>query len=122
MGLASSYYKGIIFEIVAMLYLLIKGYKIIKTNYKTKLGEIDIIAKKNNVVVAVEVKKRTTIDLALEAISEKQKNRISSAFLYFLKVNPAYCNHNYRFDAILIAGIKPIHIKNAWLFKNKREY
>ena len=45
MGLVSSYYKGIIFEIFAIIYLLIKGYKIVKTNYKTKVGEINIVFK-----------------------------------------------------------------------------
>lgn len=46
-------------EDVAKRYLEQKGYKIIDQNYKTKYAEIDIIVKKDNVLVFVEVRTKT---------------------------------------------------------------
>ena len=45
-------------EIIAMNFLKKKGYKILETNYKNTIGEIDIIAKDNDYIVFVEVKGR----------------------------------------------------------------
>ena len=45
-------------EIIAMNFLKKKGYKILETNYKNSIGEIDIIAKDNDYIVFVEVKGR----------------------------------------------------------------
>ena len=47
-------------ESLAAEYLQIKGYKIMERNYHSKWGEVDIIAKINNIVVFVEVKTKTT--------------------------------------------------------------
>ena len=52
---------GLIAEIIAVIFLKFKFYKILQKNYRNKLGEIDIIAVKNGVLVAVEVKARRKI-------------------------------------------------------------
>ncbi len=52
--------KGVIFEKQAAKYLKKQGYKIINTNYHSKFGEVDIIAQKDDCIVFVEVKGRTT--------------------------------------------------------------
>ncbi|MEN3015468.1 MAG: YraN family protein [bacterium] len=48
--------KGKHFESIALSYLVKNNYKIISKNYKSPFGEIDIIATKNNCLVAIEVK------------------------------------------------------------------
>ena len=45
-------------EYLALKYLTNKGYKIIKRNYRCKLGEIDLIAKKDDRIIFIEVKYR----------------------------------------------------------------
>ena len=47
-------------ETLAAEYLQIKGYKILQRNYRSKWGEIDIVAKVNNIVIFVEVKTKTS--------------------------------------------------------------
>lgn len=47
-------------ERLAAEHLQVKGYKILQKNYRSKWGEIDIVAKIDNIVVFVEVKTKTT--------------------------------------------------------------
>lgn len=116
----TNYSSGKYAEGLAKAYLGIKGYSIIAENYKTGrgtgAGEIDIIAKKANLIVFVEVKKRKSLDTAAYSIFESQKQRIINGAKAFISHNQKYENHDMRFDAILIKlpfSIK--HIKNAWL-------
>ena len=48
--------QGIVYEDAATKYLVKKGYKILERNFKTKFGEIDIIALEKDVLVFIEVK------------------------------------------------------------------
>lgn len=68
-------------EDFAALILQTKGYEILERNYRTKLGEIDIIAKKDNVLHFVEVKTRTqkTYGYPAESVTEDKLNRIRKA-------------------------------------------
>ena len=92
-------------EIIAANYLKKKGYKILETNYKNKVGEIDIIAKDKDYIVFIEVKARMSQAFGhpFEAIDERKQQKIHAvASLYMVK------NHKYgslcRFDAISILG------------------
>ena len=49
-----AYKKGHSIERLAALYLTLKGYKILKTRYKTPLGEIDLIVRRKNQIVFIE--------------------------------------------------------------------
>ena len=93
-------------EIIAAEYLKKKGYKILETNYKNKIGEIDIIAKDKDYIVFVEVKARMSQAFGhpFDAIDERKQQKIHAvASLYMVK------NHKYgtncRFDAISILGL-----------------
>ncbi|HDD44474.1 MAG TPA: YraN family protein [Candidatus Desulfofervidus auxilii] len=104
-------------EILAKKFLQKKGYKIIATNYKNKLGEIDIIALEKDTLVFVEVKTRTTtrFGLAKEAVNKhKQKQIIKVAMCYLKTLNEK--NLKVRFDVIAInLKNKEIeHIHNAF--------
>ncbi len=76
-------------EEIAVKFLKDKGYKIIKTNYRTKLGQIDIIAKDKDAVCFVEVKTRTNLEKGLpqESITKGKQHQISKAALLYLKEN-----------------------------------
>jgi putative endonuclease len=119
----TNYKSGKIAEIFARLLFIFKGYTILSKNFKTgkgfNIGEVDFVACKKNVLVFVEVKKRSSLKTAAYAISEKQKQRIIRGAELYIKTHRNYKNYNIRFDAVLIAFPCYIqHIKNAWICEN----
>lgn len=107
--------KGNFGEDKAAKFLKEQKYKIIKRNYKNKLGEIDIIAKQGGTVVFVEVKTRTdeSFGFAAEAVDLKKQRKIKSvAVLYAQKYNII----DMRFDVIevYLNEEKINHIVNAF--------
>lgn len=79
------------------------GYKILLKNYKSKLGEIDIIARDKDTVCFVEVKTRHTdrFGLPQEAISRSKQRQISKAALLYLKENNLL-DRKARFDVVSV--------------------
>ena len=77
-------------ELIAARYLKQKGYKIITQNYRTKLGEIDIIAQEKDTLVFVEVKARRSRRFGNPkgALTPKKQRKISMVALCYLKANP----------------------------------
>ncbi|MDR2107823.1 MAG: YraN family protein [Holosporaceae bacterium] len=103
--------KGYLGEFIAILLLKIKGYKILARRYKTRCGEIDIIAEKNDVVVFVEVKSRKSFEQCHNAVTGKQLERIRRASEIFMSRTGR--TNFIRYDVILVAGRKfPRHIEN----------
>jgi putative endonuclease len=100
-------------EKLCELWLRLKGYRILATRHKSPAGEIDIIAKRGNVVVAVEVKNRTDRESALHAITPRQQNRIARALeAYAGKVGHA---GDLRLDLMIVRNWGRIeHLRNAW--------
>lgn len=111
-----SYWLGILGEYYAIIFLFFKGYKIIKRRYKTKLGEIDIIAVKADNLIAFEVKTRSYSHATVEdAFNYAQFYRIFNALKIFLNKNEGYSKFNIRIDAILICNnFRVKHFKNIW--------
>ncbi|PCI39368.1 MAG: YraN family protein [Rhodospirillaceae bacterium] len=102
-------------EVLARTMLKLKGHKILAKNYKTKVGEIDIITRKNNVIGFVEVKARRSEREAAEAISQHQKSRIERTAEHFMVHQPEHQNCDMRFDVALVTGPVSIHILyDAW--------
>jgi len=90
-------------ENIACEFLKKKGYKIIERNFRKGYGEIDIIALKDNILVFVEVKTRTSNQFGtpLEAISYfKLKSLIKTAQFYKV-LNPRLPD-SLRIDAISV--------------------
>lgn len=76
---------GSIGEKIALEYLKGKGYKIVATNYRTPLGELDIVARFKGLTVFVEVKARTGSSFGppyLAVTRIKQRHIIRSALFY----------------------------------------
>lgn len=71
--------RGRIAEYVAAAYLMLKGYRILAIRHRTRLGEIDLIARKGEVVAFVEVKARASRAAALDAVSLSAQRRIRNA-------------------------------------------
>lgn len=109
--------KGDIGEERAIKFLLDKGYIILEKNFTTKIGEIDIIAKDNDIVVFIEVKSRLNSKYGnpYEAVNFKKQRKIINTAKLYSKYNNLY-NTQFRFDIIEIYVDENIlnHIPNAF--------
>jgi len=103
----------------AVRYLKKNGYRILEMNYRTKLGEIDIIAKDGKTLVFVEVKARrsTLYGHPKWAITAKKKRNMSMVALHYLK-SIHQSEAKARFDVVTISPDKNTSkieiIKNAF--------
>lgn len=90
-------------EDAALDFLKKEGYKIIKRNYKNKLGEIDIIAKDNTTLCFIEVKTRTSLSFGFpeEAINLHKRRQLNKVALSYLKQYNLF-NIPVRFDIISV--------------------
>ena len=110
-----AYARGHKGEGLAGFFLALKGYKILQKRYKTPVGEIDLIARKNESLVFVEVKTRPDFETGAEAITPRQKKRVIRAAQYFIASHPGMAQWPMRFDVILhIPPLKLRHIRDAW--------
>jgi putative endonuclease len=111
----AAFRLGLSAESRAAFVLIAKAYRILARRWKTPFGEIDIVARRRNDLVFVEVKARENLDDAAEAITERTQRRIIAAAELWLAHRPADAQCAIRFDVILIApGSMPRHIVNAF--------
>jgi putative endonuclease len=103
----------------ALDFLVKNGYKIIARNYRTKLGEVDIIASDRDTFCFVEVKARRTCirGTPAEAVSGVKQNQISKAALQFIK-DKGLWGKKARFDVVSViysgGKVQSDLIKNAF--------
>ncbi|MCH9853771.1 MAG: YraN family protein [Alphaproteobacteria bacterium] len=111
-----AYQRGKYAEILALLFLLCKAYRPLAWR-KQMVFEADLLMKKNNVLVLVEVKYRDDIDDALMAIDAKKLKRLEHVALMAQKqYQPLFKKTpNIRIDAVLIGKYRIRHIKNITL-------
>ncbi|HMF23727.1 MAG TPA: YraN family protein [Pseudolabrys sp.] len=106
---------GLSAESRAALFLIAKGFRILARRWRSPLGEIDIVARRRQLLVFAEVKARASFDEAAESINERQRQRIVAAAEIWLAQNPHEDIRDIRFDAILVApGKMPRHIAAAF--------
>ena len=106
---------GLSAESRAAAYLVAKGYRILARRWKSPAGEIDIVARRRQLLVFVEVKARASLDEAAESVLPRQRQRIVAAAEAWLATYPDPKILDMRFDAILIApGKLPRHVQGAF--------
>jgi putative endonuclease len=106
---------GLSAETRASALLLAKGYRVVARRFRTGVGEVDIVARRGNVLVFVEVKARERLDDAAEAVTDRQQRRIIAAAEAWLAAHPDDVLRNIRFDVILVAPrCWPRHIPAAF--------
>lgn len=103
-------------EALAKQFLINKGYLIIESNFRTKTGEIDLIAKENEYLVFIEVKYRSSTlkGHPLEAVDARKINRIVQTARYYIH-RMGYSEYTpVRFDVVVLLDENIELIRNAF--------
>jgi putative endonuclease len=102
-------------ELVAALFMLMKGYRPLAWRLKTSRGEIDLIVKSGRRIVFVEVKTRADIDMGLASITPFKARRMFDAARLWIGRNAHDLGADYRFDILVVSAYHwPRHIENAF--------
>ncbi len=101
-------------EVVAALWLMAAGWRILGLRLKAHGVEIDILARRGEVLAVVEVKARPTLAEALDAVGWTQRRRLRRA-AEAMAQRPGLNGLAIRLDLIAMAPRRlPRHIPNAW--------
>lgn len=101
-----SYDRGLKAERWAGLLMRAKGFDIVTCRYKAQGGEIDLICRKDDLLVFLEVKYRARIDDALWSITPRNQARIVAAASHYLSLFDDEAITTYRFDVMAFAKDK----------------
>jgi putative endonuclease len=111
----AAFRTGLSAEARAAAFLIAKGYRILARRFRTPHGEIDIVAKRRDLVAFIEVKARANLDDAAYAVTPRQQQRIIAAAQAWLMTHPEHAEFELRFDAMLIAPRRlPRHLLAAF--------
>ncbi|MCR4649772.1 MAG: YraN family protein [Lachnospiraceae bacterium] len=107
-------------ETLAADYLRENGLEILETNFRCRIGEIDIIAKDKEYIVFTEVKFRKTASkgFASEAVDFKKIKKICKVSDFYRLINHLDESVPVRFDVIAITGEETLWYKNAFEYVN----
>ncbi|MBB3287352.1 MULTISPECIES: YraN family protein [unclassified Rhizobium] len=107
--------RGHMAEYLAAAFLMLKGYRILAIRHRTKLGEIDIVARKGDLAIFVEVKSRRGAQEAIDAVSFSSQNRIRAASDLWLARQPDFARLSQRYDIVaMLPGRWPQHFPDAF--------
>jgi putative endonuclease len=111
----ATYLRGHFAERVALLILVLKGYRLLARRYSASGGEIDLIVKRGDTIAFVEVKARDMMDNALIAIGAQKRERFSRAARAWISRNRWAAGKTLRADAVFVApGRWPRHLVGAF--------
>lgn len=111
----AAFQTGLSAESRAAAWLIAKGYRILARRFRTPHGEIDIVARRRNLLAFVEVKARANLDDAAYAVTPKQQQRIVAAAEVWLMTHAEHANFELRFDVVLVAPKRlPTHLTAAF--------
>ena len=102
-------------ELLAGLFLRLKGFRILARRFACHVGEIDIVAKRGRLVVFVEIKYRADPDIAAAAVTNRQWQRVTRTAEVFMPSRPGLASFDRRFDLLVFSRRKwPRHIIDTW--------
>jgi putative endonuclease len=114
-GRRAALRRGFRAETLAMLFLMLKGYRPLARRYGGKGGEIDLIMRRANAIVFVEVKARDDQDAAARAVGPGKRRVFTRAAAHWLSRNGWATSCDLRADVVLIAPRRwPRHIVAAF--------
>lgn len=107
--------RGRVGEDQAAEWLEARGWTVLARRVRTKLGEIDLIARRDGMTAFVEVKTRARLAALDDAIDERRLARVAAA-VGLVWDEWVENDGNGRIDVLLLApGATPRHIENAWI-------
>ena len=107
--------RGVWSERLAALSLILKGYRIMAMRYRTPMGEIDLIARKGDLIAFVEVKARASRESAIHAVNGQSQRRIRAAADSWLAGQPDHGRLSWRFDIVTVRPLSwPEHFEGAF--------
>ena len=108
--------KGNIGEKAAAFLLEEKGMSILEKNFRSRMGEIDLIAKDGETLVFIEVKTWSAygIDALENALDNKKRRKIIETTKYFLSLHREYRYMAIRFDVIFVSPAGINHLASAF--------
>lgn len=118
--MANTLRTGAAGERIARDYLSAKGYTILDVNWSTTFGELDIVAKRDGMLVFVEVKTRrgASTEPALEAVTRAKHERMLKAVYQYLQDHDIDSETQWRVDVIAVAimarGRRLDHVEDAF--------
>ena len=102
-------------EVLAAIWLMAKGYRILGFRLKTPQAEIDLLAQRGKILAVVEVKRRLDLITALETVTFDQRERLRRAGANLAARRPGLAGASVRLDLMALApGKLPRHIPDAW--------
>ena len=111
----ATFLRGYRAERIALLFLLLKGYRPLARRYAAAGGEIDLIVTRGDTIAFVEVKARGFMDDALTAITPAKRRRFSRAARAWLSRHPWAQAKTWRADAVFVAPRSwPKHLPAAF--------
>ena len=110
----AAFRTGVCAQAHAAAHLMAKGYPVLAKRFGTRDGEIDLVARRRNLFVFVEVNARAKLDDAACKATPRQQRRIIDAAQGWLMAHPEHGEFELRFDAMLIAPRRlPRHLLAA---------
>ncbi|MEN3929899.1 YraN family protein [Microvirga sp. W0021] len=108
---------GYFAEWLVLLLLMLKGYRLLARRYAVQGGEIDLIMRRGQLVVFIEVKARRDLQSAIHAIDHRKWRKFARTVRVWLQRNPWACEYSLRCDAAyIINGWRMHYIEDAFQF------
>ena len=98
-----------------------EGYRILERNYRSRFGEIDVIAEQGDYLVFVEVKKRNTESFgqSFSSITRRKRDHLIKSALFYMKAHKC-CDRHVRFDVVGIDKGAAKIMKHAFIINDDR--
>ncbi len=110
-----AYRTGRRAELVAALFLMCRGYRIVAWRFRTPVGEIDLIVRNRHRLAFVEVKGRLQEEEALRAVTARQQKRIRAAARYWLARQGKAVSGDLGFDVVTVRPFRiPHHYRDVF--------
>lgn len=107
--------RGRLAETLCRWHLRLRGWRILARDWRSPVGEIDIIARRGGTIAVIEVKARRDLETAVFAINPRQRRRIARTAEAFLASRPDLAHLSVRFDVMLVERRRlPHHLPGAW--------
>lgn len=107
--------RGATAEWLAAGFLMLKGYRLLARRVGGKGGEIDLVMRRGDLIVFVEVKARAEMETALFAVTSGKTHLVGRTARAWLSRNRWAEGLSWRGDIVAVSGWrKPVHVEGAF--------